>query len=994
MKSNNQTSIRSATHNRLSSGQKTFDTAADTHSSSSHRNMPKSTAMLPHQLQVQNLKTVTNSSVGMGDTQNMNLYQTQNYGENIPPSTSSAGGLGSVGNHTYSSNHHKSQNSGGGGGFFTNKNYPLSTTTPSAFQNITNYTQLHNNISNGSNTNHDSTQLSPSNQMKYQNLNPQANYYIHDGPTSYSNSCRKLQFEQQSPTMQQVQQSIPQSLLEDVLNSQTEWINIQPVVRTTFKHFYELISQQNMLFSHVQDQLNNHRCQINDLSEVLIEKADIQDVSKAVSEVIQSSMGHKEEIEELKKQIGLKMNRQECVTTFKSHQSMIDDIRKQEITNIRQLMKEQTDEYETIREKIEEGKRDQNKKLSQIYRELEKLNINQERKVNIEEFNERLEIKADKQMLINGLINKINKSEADQIVNQKVADLNKEFERLHLQLDNKLEVEVQALSEIVSKKANQDDIQYYRKEISFKLDKNELDVFRQEFVDRFSTLDMKVNEKNQHMQQFKDQLEIKLEQQMNQLRQKFQQKLDQKIEIQEIHSLKSDMRGQIEKLNELIGQLRNDQHLRIENLADKLAKNIIDTNERVDKCQAFIDNQYQDFQKIKDQIKFLVKERSEEVQQISDLMKTTQKKIMQDVGKIKSDIETTINEQKDQLFLLLDQQRNEMETRIDGEISDKVRVDEVQDALRRLTESFQIKLENIHSELSRQMHTKNEDCYTALERLKNEIQDIGLGSRGKVSQEQIDAIMNQLEFMNKDIMSKSDKKNVQSQLDFLNENLANLNKDMLMKANVHDVMTMLDKKPNSDEIQLDINYVKSSLQKTMKDFKTSMDQQNQVNEALCSENCVARWIWKQGSIENSQGIVNSIKWDLQSVNTCPDNFLWKSAHQGLIIVDAPGLYEITLAFFSKKKKPLIQVLANGEVIIQSVSKTVCNACGSSCPVQANGHIQKLCNGKLYKISLIEFVALPAKAQIHVVFNYISKNGDNISSGMLAAAEGFVGLRKL
>ena len=59
-----------------------------------------------------------------------------------------------------------------------------------------------------------------------------------------------------------------------------------------------------------------------------MEKADIQDVSKAVSEVIQSSLGHKEEIEELKKQVGLKMNRLDCVTSLKSHQTMIDDIRK------------------------------------------------------------------------------------------------------------------------------------------------------------------------------------------------------------------------------------------------------------------------------------------------------------------------------------------------------------------------------------------------------------------------------------------------------------------------------------------------------------------------------------------------------------------------------------------------------------------------------------------------------------------------------------------
>ena len=47
------------------------------------------------------------------------------------------------------------------------------------------------------------------------------------------------------------------------------------------------------------------------------------------------------------------------------------------------------------------------------------------------------------------------------------------------------------------------------------------------------------------------------------------------------------------------------------------------------------------------------------------------------------------------------------------------------------------------------------------------------------------------------------------------------------------------------------------------------------------------------------------------------------------MVDAPGLYEMTLAFFSKKKKPIVQVIANNEVVIQSISKTVCNACGTA-----------------------------------------------------------------
>ena len=61
---------------------------------------------------------------------------------------------------------------------------------------------------------------------------------------------------------------------------------------------------------------------------------------------------------------------------------------------------------------------------------------------------------------------------------------------------------------------------------------------------------------------------------------------------------------------------------------------------------------------------------------------------------------------------------------MDLQIADKVRVDEVQDALRRLTESFQIKIENLHSDIARTIQSKNEDCYLGMERLKNDITEL------------------------------------------------------------------------------------------------------------------------------------------------------------------------------------------------------------------------------------------------------------------------------
>ena len=48
----------------------------------------------------------------------------------------------------------------------------------------------------------------------------------------------------------------------------------------------------------------------------------------------------------------------------------------------------------------------------------------------------------------------------------------------------------------MTRKANVEDYQYYRKEIQFKVDKNELETFRQEYVERLATFDYKLNEKN------------------------------------------------------------------------------------------------------------------------------------------------------------------------------------------------------------------------------------------------------------------------------------------------------------------------------------------------------------------------------------------------------------------------------------------------------------------------------------------------------------------
>ncbi len=94
-----------------------------------------------------------------------------------------------------------------------------------------------------------------------------------------------------------------------------------------------------------------------------------------------------------------------------------------------------------------------------------------------------------------------------------------------------------------------------------------------------------------------------------------------------------------------------------------------------------------------------------------------------------------------------------------------------------------------------------------------------------------------------------------------------------------------------------------------------MDNQAIINEALCSENCLARWNWKSGQVKNGY----AIPWEIQSVNTAPDIFFWEKEKTSIFIA-SEGLYEIILGVFADKK-PTVQVLINGEPIISAVNSS-------------------------------------------------------------------------
>lgn len=152
-----------------------------------------------------------------------------------------------------------------------------------------------------------------------------------------------------------------------------------------------------------------------------------------------------------------------------------------------------------------------------------------------------------------------------------------------------------------------------------------------------------------------------------------------------------------------------------------------------------------------------------------------------------------------------------------------------------------------------------------------------------------------------------------------------------------------------------------------------MDNQALINDALCAENCVGRWLWKSGHVKNGY----AVPWDVQLVNTAPDNFIWEKEKTNIVVV-AAGLYEITIGFYADKK-PTVQLLLNGEPILSAVNSASYVVHHSSGRLK---NVGKHSSGNITGLTLIDFLCIPERSRLSISFS-----GED-------GSEGFLGLKKL
>ena len=251
----------------------------------------------------------------------------------------------------------------------------------------------------------------------------------------------------------------------------------------------------------------------------------------------------------------------------------------------------------------------------------------------------------------------------------------------------------------------------------------------------------------------------------------------------------------------------------------------------------------------------------------------------------------------------------------------------------------------------------------------NNINDI---SQEKLSITDFEDFVNNI---NQQLKQKLDINKFNNIISTFNSNFENIHKDMNTKADLKNILNLLKNKLDNESFNDIISTLKKEIQsKTpLIDFSSAMDNQAIINDTLCNENNIGRWLWKSGKIKNNL----SIPWEVQIINTSNDNFLWEK-DKTFINIKEGGLYEIKMGFFADKK-PMIQILINGEVIISAInsnSYVIHQSPGGR--MKGTG---KTSFGNVTGLTMVDFVLLPDNAKLSI--SYTGEKGI-----------GFLGLKKL
>jgi hypothetical protein len=560
-----------------------------------------------------------------------------------------------------------------------------------------------------------------------------------------------------------------------------------------------------------------------------------------------------------------------------------------------------------------------------------------EGKADLNEMNAALNEKATKTSVANALHKKANKADVDEMLAEKasaevLSGLTAaiegkvgaaSFNMLAAEVDKKVDISLfeKAIKQETSRKADLDDLESLfstvnsiKKEIEIKLQQQSILL-------------------GNHIS------DLRSEQEMGKL--SLTNALENKAEFRDLEKMSELVlkKPDSDEINYMLTNMKNDYVSLMQNQQSAVRQELKKLESAFSEQIQYLDNKYKAFENEQSSVREFVKSTNEKQRhEFEDLAKFMEKSKNEETRAIRYDIEKIQREFEDS-------KKNKS-----PETEQKSKTWEI----KALQEEVDYKIEQLDSRF-KDFAKSTKDAMA-----KSEEEIAAFTGSIKASNQDLEFYQNTLEEVKSNTLKRQDWEKTAYKLE---EELEKLGKEVLLKANIKDICTLLDIKANIDDVNHALEDLHQELdgKVSFEELAEKLKEQNIINEALCAENCVARWLWKSGDIKNG-----NVPWEIQTINTCPENFIWEKDKTTVLALSA-GLYQVSFGVFSRKKSS-IQLLVNGEVVI-----TEGNLNGKA--------IGKHSSGNLAGNTCHEYLSLPARARIALAFS-----GE--------PCEGFLGIKKL
>ena len=739
---------------------------------------------------------------------------------------------------------------------------------------------------------------------------------------------------------------------------------------------------------------------MEDISNTLNYKADKDDVFQALNNFSQE-LAERPKNEDIYKILDDKINKDE-LAYYLNQKPNIEDINS--LLNDKVSMRENKNNYNDILKRFEMFRNEILNKINNIdniyakKNDLMSLESEIESKANIVDVENALDSKEDKDKVFLLLQNKIDKDEYENILDNKL-DKN-DFLEISKKLDDKLDKHNfeqfleeyhnnngninDNIEEKIKNKVNSKDFKLLndsyldsKQKMSKKIDDidNDLDRLIESVKDQFQSLNVVINNLEHNKV---DNTEFDLEKLKN-----IDQMLRNKPEREDVEILINKARN---NLMDAINNFKNGENANFklfeENMQNKIDKIIYDN-------QSMLNDLTNTNQNINN---YFTQKQAE----MESLM--TRMRLLLNNNDIYGNNNINNNESNYNNNIQEERLKNDIKNIIDNKINQKFRekldVSKFEEFLNGLKEDLDNKINVLamkksNEEIINEVNNKIRELYT----------DINTEINNKISKDEIESLLSNRindhlpnpnilndkismndfkDYINNislELKQKLDINKFNSIISTFNSNFENIHKDMNSKADIKKIAELLKNKVDNENL----NKIVKNLQKEIgtkvntNDFSNAMDNQAIINDTLCNENNIGRWLWKSGKVKNNL----SVPWEVQIINTSPENFIWEKDKPVLNIKEG-GLYEINMGFYADKK-PMVQIMVNGEVVISAI-----NSNSFVIHQSPGGRMKgtgKTSFGNVTGLTMVDFIILPDKAKLSI--SYTGEEGI-----------GFLGLKKL